>query len=1858
MKIITKRIASLILALSMIAGILPVQNNIFTKEVNADEEGSSSDAWVEISEKLGTWAVAHALEPGKEYLITRRGLDAGKKQSLGIDLTGTDIAVAPADFLAYAEDDKNNDNNNDHWYGVVDRVTADNTWYTDEAGHLYCEASDGNRYYLNVNEENSGYSLALGNQGINAWSVKSAEGDDNISDTQSQISLKTEGSNYQAVYLSQDGSKNAAGTDNEGVFGLKDIIDNSCKLLIWSPEYTYSYAKLDGPVSYTVDKGDTSFNQEKIMEATKVLLAGSSVSYTPYDSNNTTGSGNNGSIEIITHTKTEPEILELSDSGVSYTWDRALNTDETGVYNMSISIADTVIGTIAVNVVGIESVQYTGAYWFGTGLNRAPDLSEAKALLTYYGGSQKEVTIADGLKITGYDITKSGSYVATVSYMGQIIENVQPTVYVSEDPYYNIKSASTYPEYPKPGSVRIDKTATNTEFDWYNTGVTKVELDVAGVAVKNGIDVILVTDISNSMGRWYKDAEGNDITESPGQKLDEAMEAAKTLAAKLLHNNDDNKATNNSISFVTFGGYDADNYAEEAPKRKYKEGGVEKEIDYLDSTRTVFVYEQSIEKARQSFEGTKFISYSKPADIVQITDNNGNTVSGYNSGGTNYDYAFAEAAHAVEKLKEAYSQANDNAAYDSSGREIVVLFMTDGAPTYYNYECVRLTGTSKSYLYGTETPYPVSRPEFYADVANSLLKIKKVGNVYKQYNNQTGAWDIDTNAVAEESFTEEELKSLYVWRKNSATGERENTGKTYEDIWIETSDKWYDLVSEANEYAVQLNAMVDSFYAVGFKMDEDLGISKHCYNWSTERFISVLSGVAGVKNGNAAVKSVILANNDIELIKTYSEIMENVSYSGREAIVHDEIKSEFKLFRGEDIKYISDVNGSTSVENVTPLIEVKKYALYMSADNIPEGKTIGDRTGEYETLESVSFQCNSEGEVIAAYSDKVLNDSGEPVNILNANGSEYTINAKNFTFYSYSEGWWEYFDWYIPEISEYEYALSYYAYLRETNPNYEVDYDGDGIGDANRGEGIYDTNQSAKLTYIDINGEKAEKVFPIPKKPWGYKLLTTVEYYLVNAEGQPVNRAGDVIPFANRIKVGEAQTVYFTYQPNDTLNHTIRGADYLPGGYEMQSPDSYYTLNTIGSKGTLTVYDPMGEYASTVWVNPVEAGTSESGGLIYDLSASNVAFGVLLTDDIPVEESDRLKKDQIVVDYGKKIIEDVFDNDSGVVLSSNTYKAKDGQYIAELVGFDKYSSDSRYLEYIQKSPGSVSYQGEYGLFSIADGKVQYEPQKTLSSVERVFTVVKFTEAAQPDNYYYLYQEFDVIPATNVYYETDFAGNIEQSRVFQFEAATTDSNGWYEKKDIDEAADSTDTADYLQDDGSIGTTEGRESQIYGYDSSYQNDKLLSNTSSFFVNGAGTTKELNTVVKFSFKGTGLDIISRTGAVQGMIRVTVYKSGNTSDYQSRVSVLNKAESEWGELYQIPVISIEDLPYGNHDVVIEVFKEAEYQGAFAALSRGNEFYFDAVRIYNPLGLHLEGDSDDIGKTAYLTDGEAYPEIAEVRDLLIEGFDVDGSDENKEGVVFIERFGSDGSAGGNPTHNYQFAEYKSIGPNNETYLSEGQAVVFKLTGINSDSVGSIDVGAKAVDGSTVKLKATIAGSIDFTAGSGNVTTVEHEISSASSQYFELYGKDSANRLSSFGTDSNGKGCAYVFITNSAESDNTDPGNEQETGAKVLSITDIKVAYTNTDSEIEGGSQSLTYTSFGSLLDFADACYVLTADDSIEESDTDKNKVEEDTNENSKNKIEGGWRHAKSIRKTLFFCRILSIKRGFGYKLFLKNRYK
>lgn len=305
----------------------------------------------------------------------------------------------------------------------------------------------------------------------------------------------------------------------------------------------------------------------------------------------------------------------------------------------------------------------------------------------------------------------------------------------------------------------------------------------------------------------------------------------------------------------------------------------------------------------------------------------------------------------------------------------------------------------------------------------------------------------------------------------------------------------------------------------------------------------------------------------------------------------------------------------------------------------------------------------------------------------------------------------------------------------------------------------------------------------------------------------------------------------------------------------------------------------------------------------------------------------------------------------------------------------------------------------------------------------------------------------IIPASNVYYEDSLAAFTDGS------GAAKDAKWSIVDKDGNETTEGTAPTQALEQLGSSG--------VYGYDKAYKDSSMLSMGTAHKVTVTANMANTDTwkaqsgsawpTAQFTFKGTGFDIISLTNNKSGAIFVDVYKAGEEKPTYSYIVDnyygynYNKETGKWdvvnsgteNALYQIPVMKVTGLDYGEYNAVVTVF----YDGLFNQTKDSQySFWLDAVRIYDPMG---------VDRTEYKDDHEGYPQYIKLRDTLAKS--TIGT------TLFID--GKD---------NATIAEYANYGPNNEVYLMNGQAITFKIP--QNANVDSIQIGAKAPDGKPAQM--------------------------------------------------------------------------------------------------------------------------------------------------------------------------------------------
>lgn len=806
------------------------------------------------------------------------------------------------------------------------------------------------------------------------------------------------------------------------------------------------------------------------------------------------------------------------------------------------------------------------------------------------------------------------------------------------------------------------------------------------------------------------------------------------------------------------------------------------------------------------------------------------------------------------------------------------------------------------------------------------------------------------------------------------------------------------ITAGTNPYKTQVSGLGAKMYSIGFC----LAIDKEITVASME---NVLQKIA--TDSSYYIK----ADSASDLNNAFNQIATNIKKAGYGATFTDVMGEAY------DLKITSFTANNKAVN---PTITVSTYQLYKKNEvgTTVNGVTVtetmvGTRKSDTPTVqETVTF--NADG--TAAYSS-----SNPGVNILTDN----KINAKLFTYNLTTET----FSWNVGDITEDEQVLSYYVYLT-------------GSMEGECAAGSYPTNKSAVLTYKNWLDHDAQNGTVSPVMPWA-SANVSYAFYLVDENGTPVvnQTTGATGSFANAVKVTQP-VVYSEVLLNSgaEVEANIVAQNALPAGYELYDADATYTVSVRSGDGTGSWTITKGNSAAaTTYVAQ------------YDPNNSAAVSNALLSTEVnggqnnythtvvwfAVKYQISCVPDAVVIDFGLPVDISVLANDilgegAAVMGLAAVGSIPAAQGTAELAG--------------GFSPNG--YTGTYGTATINGTKVRYTPGSM-----KMDNTEKFAYAAQAnlenDQKYY-YSTVTVIPAANIYYEDSFV---------------TFDGAW---EPVGQAKDGITQQEDRPGQFSLSAYDAN--NVYGFDSAYTACTEYSLGSARKVTVTSDMAKDGVVwptAQFTFKGTGFDIISLTDNTSGAIFVDVYAGkeakgtmvksyivdnyyGYTQD-ESGNWVVDKAAKD-NAIYQIPVMQVRNLTYGEYTAVVTVF----YDKAFNHTAKSEyNFWLDAVRVYDPAGTDLDNE--------YVKDKEGYPQYIKLRDAVANaGASLDGSK-----ALFID--------GGNTA---DIATYANIGPNNEVYLAQGQAITFKLAGNDLSKIATVQIGAKSPNSNeTNKASMAIVGS-------------------------------------------------------------------------------------------------------------------------------------------------------------------------------------
>lgn len=560
---------------------------------------------------------------------------------------------------------------------------------------------------------------------------------------------------------------------------------------------------------------------------------------------------------------------------------------------------------------------------------------------------------------------------------------------------------------------------------------------------------------------------------------------------------------------------------------------------------------------------------------------------------------------------------------------------------------------------------------------------------------------------------------------------------------------------------------------------------------------------------------------------------------------------------------------------------------------------------------------------------------------------------------------------------------------------------------------------------------------------------------------------------------------------------------YQPGETGASVVDNVLKENPFQMNSDMVGADP--DIWTTQFYVPVRAEQGENGELgqlyTYDVSEKTIDGYVTFyckPDDYTIyilnfQISMLMADDTVVIDYGLPVAVDVLDNDALGSYQIAGELAGVAQYDAEKLHktFDQTTALTQHEQ--QLSYGKATIDAPKGVVAETpetdgkpetpetDGKaetsetndvykrdVYYVPDTMqMDSLEKMLYVVALDSKYVKNGQNYITGELSIIPATEIFYEDNF-GAIKP-------------NPGYTKDDTKIVwtpltGESSDT-DYQQDTDRPGSAELGKlwDDLYGNDTHYGKDATYSNGTAKYVEIGEDTKTFPSA-EFTFTGTGFDVISVTSGETGTIKVNVYdvNQGNKKVKGYIIDTYygyNFVDGEWvvdesadasNALYQVPVLKVEDLPWGTYKAEIiptyhkaydDQYQEGEYNSY--------RFYLDAIRIYDP--AKPDGEHYKEIEEVYEKDGENRPEFKEIRDILLNAKNTSAVTEI--GAVFVDGNGA----------LTDIEDYEAYGPKNEVYLAPGQAISFNLETTSKDLPDKLQLSAKLESGSSTQMTIELA---------------------------------------------------------------------------------------------------------------------------------------------------------------------------------------
>ena len=732
-------------------------------------------------------------------------------------------------------------------------------------------------------------------------------------------------------------------------------------------------------------------------------------------------------------------------------------------------------------------------------------------------------------------------------------------------PFTDTDDLTNFPQYPQPGSVLIDKTVSDRS-NFYRTGVAELSLSVKGIPVEDPIDVVLVFDLSGSMGDNAETGEGPTGTQT--SKLADAQTAAVDFITQLVKNG--NSYNSNRIGLVTFSESAAAALALQNVSSDTELAAVTSTINGLTADGGTN-YDSAFQVAYNVLSATA--ADNRPQYVIFLTDGAPGVFNGLGMG--------------------SYNDLSGNALLDATDYFVDKLIYTSGDTSYWQDSIYyKYNGSTLSWTYLDSTA------EF-AQMLSDFWSSWVCGTPGSSYSSSTG-YDYFTSLYYGSSST-----TVDVYPSSTSSPAYDSANYAYNDniyaarlkgtLSSTQLSSWFGSSSTA-----QLGAKI---YTLGFGMSKGSSMltfsSGPAVALTGTQVSNLLNRIATTPASGDTTDYSINAANSTELNEAFSSIASTISGAVSNAVVQDTVGQDY------DVRFATVYESDGTTVAYTPSFKLMDYGLNSDYEH----------SGAYSTTEEITFTSFYTTGNFAGLPSAATSSTGTAVTIA-ASGTTYTLKGEYITYTKDIQTSEETFTYTLSINASEDVVFSYPVYL---NGSYDTDHT------APAGGVQYPTNEEASITYDNYLEVHCKQTFDLPSLPW-LSASVEYEYYLVDINGNPVNSSGQIVTFANRVIISR-DTETIPYNVSTTIRaYSYKPSGYVlfaPNTFytltaNLDSDGSSTTgsarifdngTNSGGTaERTTRLFKPTG---ATETLDSGSANTYTITG-ISDYSNTGVSFGVII----------------------------------------------------------------------------------------------------------------------------------------------------------------------------------------------------------------------------------------------------------------------------------------------------------------------------------------------------------------------------------------------------------------------------------------------------------------------------------------------------------------------------------------------------------------------------------------------------------------------------------------------------------------------